>query len=151
MPHRVAWNLLGSDFTRLFGSGGQSGGDREGKKRTCLHTIVGGMGKGGQPARGDRTSPARARPTPNRARGPSQNAFCEEFKRGQSQDSQCHSKDTMPSLHDHLALDVVFDKGNEPPAPDRDLTGGTTSTVDSDSTVDSEGRWELPIGPTRAT
>mmetsp|Transcript_27615 Transcript_27615/g.62337 ORF Transcript_27615/g.62337 Transcript_27615/m.62337 type:complete len:332 (+) Transcript_27615:200-1195(+) len=53
----------------------------------------------------------------------------------------------MPSLHDHLALDVVFDKGNEPPAPDRDLTGGTTSTVDSDSTVDSEGRWELPIGP----
>ena len=48
--------------------------------------------------------------------------------------------DTMPSLHDHLALDVVFDVGNKLPAQDRDLTGGTTSTVDS------EGGWELPIG-----
>ena len=48
--------------------------------------------------------------------------------------------DTMPSLHDHLALDVVFDVGNKLPAQDRDLTGGTASTVDS------EGGLELPIG-----
>ena len=51
------------------------------------------------------------------------------------------SKDTtntMLSLHDHL--DVVFDVGDKSPAPDRDLTGDTTSTVDS------EGGWELPIG-----